>query len=72
MNKPISIIYEEFKVNFANLINDCGLPVCMIETLLESYLQEIKIIAKQQYELESKQYEESLRELRKGEKENEN
>lgn len=67
MNKTISIIYEEFKEDFSNLINNCNLPICMIETILENYLQEVKIIAKKQYEFDKKQYEESIKELAKGE-----
>lgn len=59
MNKPITIVYEEFKENFANIINDSGLPACMIELVLENYLNEIKIIVKKQYEFDKKQYEES-------------
>lgn len=62
MNKPITIIYEEFKDNLANLINDSSLPACIIEPVLESYLREVKIIAKKQYELDKKQYEDSIME----------
>lgn len=76
MNKSIIIIFEEFKENFANLINDSGLPACMIESVLENYLQEVKIMSRRQYELDKKQYEESLHKLKehesKGEEDNEN
>lgn len=62
MNKSIAIIYEEFKTDFANLINNSSLPACMIETILENYLKDIRIIVKNQYELDKKQYEESNKE----------
>lgn len=71
MNKSISIICEEFKEDFANLINNCNLPFCMIEIILENYLQEIKIISKKQYELDKKQYEESIKNQKEN-KDNEN
>ena len=61
MNKSITIVYEEFKENFANLINNCGLPLCFVEPILENYLNEIKNIVKKQYELEKRQFEESIK-----------
>lgn len=73
MNKSITIVCEEFKNNFADLINDSGLPACVIELILESYLRDVKLIAKNQYDLDKKQYEEAV--LAKGnsyEKENGN
>ena len=62
MNKSITIVYEEFKENFANLVNNSGLPACMIEVILENYLKDVKLIVKNQYELDKKQYEESSKE----------
>ena len=62
MSKPITIAYEEFKDNFASLVNDCGLPACMVESILESYLKEINVIAKRQYEIDKKRYEEAIEE----------
>lgn len=61
MDKSITIIYEEFKENFANLINNCGLPICMVEPILENYLNEVKNIVKKQYEFDKRQYEESIK-----------
>lgn len=58
MEKSITIVCEEFKSNFANLINNSTLPACVIEPILENYLSEIKIIARKQYEIDKKQYEE--------------
>ena len=61
MDKSITIIHEEFKENFANLINNCGLPFCLIEPILENYLNEVKIIVKKQYEFDKRQYEEYVK-----------
>lgn len=60
MNKPFSIVYEEFKQGLANLINNCGLPFSVIESVLQNYLNEISNIARNQYRADKSQYEESL------------
>lgn len=62
MEKSITIVYEEFKNNFSDLINNSGLPACMIEPILENYLKDIKFIVMKQYEADKKQYEESNKE----------
>lgn len=61
MNKPISVVYEEFKDELANLINNSGLPAFVIEPVLQDYLNEIKIIKEKQYQMEKAQYEESIK-----------
>ena len=62
MEKPFTIIYEEFKEELKTLINNSGLPACIIEPILDDYLTEIRIIAKKQYELDKKQYKSSVNE----------
>jgi hypothetical protein len=49
MNKPITVIYEDFKQGLASLINDSGLPAFMIEPILRDYLEEVRRVASQQY-----------------------
>lgn len=60
MNKPLSVAYEEFKQSTLNIINNAGLPAFMIENVLQNYLIEIKAIAKQQYQSDRTEYEQSL------------
>lgn len=60
MNKPITIAYEEFKQQLADLINNSSLPTLMIEPILQSYLNEIRTIIKRQYEADKSSYEASL------------
>lgn len=60
MNKPVSMIYEEFKQELADLINNSNLPVFVIEPILQNYLIEIKEVAKKQYYIDKAQYEKSL------------
>ena len=61
MNKPSTIIYEEFKQDLANLINNCDLPAFVIEPVLRDYTNEIKSLAQRQYQLDKAEYDESLK-----------
>lgn len=67
MDKPFSIIYEEFKQELTNLINNSNIPAPILELILQNYLYEISNIAKNQYITDRMQYEKSL--LDKNEKE---
>ena len=60
MNKPSTLVYEEFKQNLANLNNNCGLPAFIIESVLQNYLSEMRIIAERQYKTDKAEYEKSL------------
>lgn len=60
MNKPITVLYEDLKQELANLINNSGLPAFMIESILQSYLYETRIVVQKQYQLDKAQYEEYL------------
>ena len=62
MNKPFSMICEEFRQELANLINNSGLPICVIELVLQNCLNEVDNIAKNQYKNDKTQYEQSLSE----------
>ena len=57
MNKPITLIYEEFRRNLTDLINKSGLPAFIIENVLASYIREVNISAKKQYEADKSVYE---------------
>lgn len=61
MNKPITIIYEEFKKNLTDTINNSGLPPFVIEPVLSDYLNEIRMLIKKQYEMDKNAYEEYLK-----------
>ena len=60
MDKPFSILYEEFRMNIESLINNSGLPPAVIESVLQNYLSEINSIAKAQYKTDKSQYEKFL------------
>lgn len=61
MDKPISVIREETKQNIAKIINSSGLPAFVIEPILVDFLNEVRMIAQRQYEMEKMQYEQSLK-----------
>lgn len=60
MNKPLTIIHEDFKQNLATLINNSGLPAFVIEPVLQNYLSEIRSIMQQQYNADIAEYEKQL------------
>ena len=62
MNKPITVICEEFKQSLANLINDSGLPAFVIESILQNYLNEARIAMNRQYQIDKDKYEKTLKE----------
>jgi hypothetical protein len=60
MNKPVSIIREEFKNDLINLINNSGLQLFIVEPIIQEVFMEVRSAAKTQLELDKKRYEESL------------
>lgn len=57
MNKPSTIIYEEFRQELANTVNKSGLPAFVIELVLRDYLDEIIAIRQKQYQADMAEYE---------------
>ena len=60
MNKPLSVAYEDFKQSLLTIINNSGLPMCMMEVILQNYLNEVKLLSQRQYQLELAEYEKQL------------
>lgn len=60
IDKPMSILREEFIDNLVGLINNSGLPLFVIEPILQGCLDDVKINARNQYEYEKMQYEQAL------------
>lgn len=69
MDKPFSIIYEEFKRGLTNLINESGLSPFIVESVLQNYLYEVSNLAKNQYQIDRIRYEKSLLEKKDDEDE---
>ena len=60
VNKPVTVLREEFIMNMSNLINNSGLPLFVIEPIVRDMLMEINAAVKRQYEMEKAQYEQAL------------
>ena len=63
MNKPFSMMCEEFKQNVVNLINSSGLPPFVIESILKNHLNEVSNIVNNQYQIDKAEYERLLFEM---------
>ncbi len=60
VTKPISVVRQEFIDQLVNDVNNCGLPLFVVEPILQDILYSVKTAAKQQYETEKAQYEQQL------------
>lgn len=58
--KPMSVIRQEFIEHLVDDINNCQLPLFVVEPILQDMLNLVKSAAKQQYETEKAQYEQQL------------
>ena len=58
--KPMSVVRQEFTEQLLNDINNCKLPLFVIEYILQDVLNTVKTAAKQQCEIEKIQYEQQL------------
>lgn len=57
-NKPITVVREEFISSLCALINNSGLPMFAIESILRDIAAETKVVAQKQYEIDKKAFEE--------------
>lgn len=61
ITKPMSVVRQEFTEQLVSDINNCKLPLFVIEYILTDILDTVKSAAKQQCEMEKIQYEELLK-----------
>lgn len=61
ITKPMSVMRQEFTEQLVGDINNCQLPLFVIEYILEDVLDTVRAAAKQQCEMEKIQYEELLK-----------
>ena len=55
--KPMSLVRQEFIDRLIDNINNCNLPLFVIEPILQDMLASVKVAAQQQYEADKAQYE---------------
>lgn len=62
INKPMSMVREEFVKNLISLINTNNLPLFVTESILRDLLAEVSMSVKEQERIEKAQYEQMLKE----------
>lgn len=67
MNKPITILIEEYKKNLTDLINNSELPAWLIILLTDPLMDQVKSLADKQAREDKQNYEFSLTEKTKEE-----
>jgi hypothetical protein len=60
IKKPLSVVRQEFIEKIVEEINNCGLPLFVVEPILKDLLNEVSASVKKQYEIEKVQYEQAL------------
>ena len=58
--KPITLIRQEFVDTLVEEINNCQLPMFVIEPILQDLLDQVKVMAQKQYGADKIQYEAQL------------
>ena len=58
--KPLSVVRQEFIEQLVGDINNCQLPLFVIEPILQDILNTVRTTAQKQYEAEKAQYEQQL------------
>ena len=61
--KPITLIRQEFVDTLVEEINNCQLPMFVIEPILQNLLDQVKVAVQKQYEADKAQYEAQLSEV---------
>ena len=60
IEKPITVARQEFIDTISNNINNCGLPLFIVEPILRDIYLEVKSLSQKQYEIEKAEYESKL------------
>ena len=60
--KPVSVVRQEFIEQLIDDVNNCQLPMFVVEPILEDLLKMVRTAAQEQYKTEKAQYEAQLKE----------
>lgn len=69
MNKPLTMIVKETQTKLAKICNESGLPPVILDLIIQGVYSEVHSIAEKQTLEEEKSYIESLKEIKKVDKE---
>lgn len=64
MEKPITVLISETRGKMINTVNDSGLPLFILDSILKDLYGEIHALSIQQEERDRKEYEQALAESR--------
>lgn len=63
IEKPITVIRQEFIDAISNAINNSNLPLFVVEPILRDVYLEVKSLSQKQYEIEKAEYEKTIQEV---------
>ena len=66
ITKPLTVARQEFAEKLINEVNECQLPMFVVESVLQDLLNVVQSAARKQYEADKAQYEEQLKAQDKG------
>ena len=61
ITKPLSVAKEEFVNALTDMINNSALPRFIIESVLKDMYADMKVIARKEYEIDKRRYEDALK-----------
>ena len=61
IEKPITVVRYEFAEKISDTINNCNLPLFIIEPILRDVYLEVKSLSQKQYEMDKEEYENKLK-----------
>ena len=61
VRKPLSVAKEEFVNTLTDMINNSALPRFIIESILKDMYTDMKVIARKEYEIDKRRYEDALK-----------
>jgi hypothetical protein len=60
LEKPITVARQEFEEKLIKEVNECQLPLFVVEPILKDLLEAVQTAARKQYEADKARYEQQL------------
>lgn len=62
IQRPVSIMMDDFKCGLKELINGSGLAPCLLEPIVQNVYLELHSLAERQLQIEKARYDEQIKE----------
>jgi hypothetical protein len=69
IEKPITVVRQEFEEKLIREVNGCQLPLFVVEPILKDLLEAVQAAARKQYETDKARYEQQLEVQSRGKEE---